>query len=291
MADVLDKYQCNVPLHHRPSSIYLSYDNIIIRDKDGDLVKKTTSGEVLKITNNNLGLAPTLPTKYTISILPDITDQGGLGDSVCNSAAYLVSMQTKKKIVPSRLMLYSLAKISSLHSLNYTGTTPEIVAKVIQNYGCCQEKIFPHDSKNEKIIPPLTAFKASNTLNNFSYGFISNPLGKQADLILKLKQYISSTGKGISFCIYVYKTFIPDSRGIVPVPKFGDLINGNGGHCVTIVGYDDTITQTGYNGTPGCFYCANSWGKSWGKNGFFYIPYDYLTSKNSSDFMTYDFSN
>jgi C1A family cysteine protease len=37
-----------------------------------------------------------------------------------------------------------------------------------------------------------------------------------------------------------------------------------GGHCVCVVGYDDTQS---------CWICKNSWGPAWGENGFFRIKY------------------
>jgi C1A family cysteine protease len=56
----------------------------------------------------------------------------------------------------------------------------------------------------------------------------------------------------------------------MPAPKEGVV----GGHAVLAVGYDDK-TQ--------CFMVRNSWGASWGKRGYFTIPYSYLLSENLSD--------
>ena len=44
------------------------------------------------------------------------------------------------------------------------------------------------------------------------------------------------------------------------------------GHCVLIVGYDIGI---------GCFIARNSWGKHWGIDGHFLIPYQCINDKNS----------
>jgi C1A family cysteine protease len=49
-----------------------------------------------------------------------------------------------------------------------------------------------------------------------------------------------------------------------------------GGHAVTIVGWDDNFSKNKFNSTPsgnGAFIVKNSWGEAWGKDGFFYASY------------------
>ena len=51
-----------------------------------------------------------------------------------------------------------------------------------------------------------------------------------------------------------------------------------GGHCVLAVGYDDSQQR---------FLARNSWGPDWGIEGYFTVPYAYLTDTSlSSDFWT-----
>ncbi len=76
----------------------------------------------------------------------------------------------------------------------------------------------------------------------------------------KIKDWISS-GKGpVSACFVVYQDFFSYREGIYR------HVSGSqaGGHCVTIIGYNDS---------PGYWICKNSWGTGWGSQGFFLIAY------------------
>lgn len=59
-----------------------------------------------------------------------------------------------------------------------------------------------------------------------------------------------------------------------PKPEEKDYLRSYGGHAMALVGYDDAI-----NG--GSFIIVNSWGPSWGDNGYCYVNYD--------DFFDYTF--
>jgi C1A family cysteine protease len=64
------------------------------------------------------------------------------------------------------------------------------------------------------------------------------------------------------------------STGIVPMPTRSESVLG--GHAVLAVGYDDSQQR---------FLVRNSWGNSWGMQGYFTMPYTYLTSRHlASDF-------
>ncbi|TRZ49331.1 MAG: hypothetical protein D4S01_08890 [Dehalococcoidia bacterium] len=80
----------------------------------------------------------------------------------------------------------------------------------------------------------------------------------------------------------VYNSFYSTPKsGIMQKPS-GSY---KGGHMVTIVGYDDNMVIPGYNN--GAYKVRNSWGASWGKNGYFYFPYDLFTSSMVFDLYCY----
>ncbi|MBO4207504.1 C1 family peptidase [Micromonospora echinofusca] len=61
-------------------------------------------------------------------------------------------------------------------------------------------------------------------------------------------------------CMYVYQDFYAYRTGVYRHLS-GELA---GGHCVTLIGYDDV---------QGCWIGKNSWGTNWGDGGFFRIAY------------------
>jgi hypothetical protein len=82
-----------------------------------------------------------------------------------------------------------------------------------------------------------------------------------------------------------------DRFGIVPMPAGGD----EGGHCIAVIGYDDDFPSSEWaksardSGLPDSaiparvYECQNSWGASWGRNGRFVIPAEYLEDTNLAD--------
>jgi C1A family cysteine protease len=76
---------------------------------------------------------------------------------------------------------------------------------------------------------------------------------------LVMKERISTYG-AITACFNVYQDFFSYKSGIYKHLS-GDLA---GGHCVTLIGYDDTQS---------CWIARNQWGNGWGDSGYFKIAY------------------
>ena len=74
------------------------------------------------------------------------------------------------------------------------------------------------------------------------------------------------------FC-FCYSYFYNNVNGVIPNPS-GSII---GGHAILFVGYDDSKQL---------FKFKNSWGTSWGDNGYGYLSYKYFTSGNVSEVWT-----
>lgn len=242
----------------------------------------------ISIENNNLSLKSpkgntlkalkVLAINYVIPNIASILDQGNLGSCVANAASLIISTQSKKTISLSRILLYALCRICDNTNLNQDdGTTIRTCCNVLRKYGTCPENICPYNINLFSSFPSLNAIKNLNLLKNFMYYSVNQDINS-------LKQTLFTFNKPIIFGILIYNSFMTPqvaSTGIVPMPDTSkeSLL---GGHCVTMIGYDDNKL---------CFVCANSWGTSWGNKGLFYLPYNYVINPNlAGDFFYFSFN-
>jgi C1A family cysteine protease len=131
-----------------------------------------------------------------------------------------------------------------------TGWTPEAALTACRNTGVADEACYPYTPGNQACNPcgdwrnRVTKVTGSHSLSN-------SPAN--------MKAWISTRGP-LSACFDVYDDFFAYRSGVYR------HVSGSyaGGHCVSIVGYDDG---------QGCWICKNSWGAGWGESGFFRIAY------------------
>jgi len=222
--------------------------------------------------------ATNVPTTFSLRLsISPILNQGSVGDCVSNAFALTISTMTNNKVNISRLFHYAVTRILEDSALSDdSGLYIRDAASSILNYGAVSESVWPYIESKFSTCPSLACYKASNFFRNFSYTFVNQDLNS-------LKQCLAINKKPIIFGINVYSSFITQvvaSNGQVPLPKTNSETL-EGGHCMVIVGYDDSKKV---------FLCANSWGTSWGDKGFCYIPYDYLTNpKFANDFCYLSF--
>ncbi|MFQ6724184.1 MAG: C1 family peptidase, partial [Clostridia bacterium] len=103
----------------------------------------------------------------------------------------------------------------------------------------------------------------------------------------KIKNHIMNYGalagtihssSGLTHSTINYK--ITDNSLIITPDKINKSLN----HSISIVGWDDNYTANGeWADSPGAYICLNSWGTSFGDNGYFYVSYnDYFIESSLS---------
>ncbi len=204
-------------------------------------------------------------SKYSLtdtSVNCPVLDQGSLGSCVSNASFALLYILSNGTIELSRLHLYLCSRAIDNSNLNLdTGSTMRGVMSAILKYGVCNETICPYDiSKFNKLSPPR-AFLEKYNINNFVYSFVNQDLTTIKNTIL--------SGNPIMIGISVYNSIntpIVSKTGIIPMPKLRKE-KQLGGHAILLLGYDDTTNL---------FKFQNSWGISWGVNGYGFLPYNYV---------------
>ena len=195
-----------------------------------------------------------------------IYDQGYIGSCVSNSFAQCVNILTNNRLSISRLYHYYCGRaISGDSSLEDTGLDIRQAAKIISKYGWNPESVWPYMENRFNVLPSLDAFKRATFFTQYIYQFVNQD-------IESMKACLSGNSSPIIFGFLVYPSFFNDNRGVIslPNPATETLL---GGHCMLIVGYNDTLKL---------FTCVNSWGRGWGRNGLCFMPYNYILDPNLS---------
>jgi C1A family cysteine protease len=214
-----------------------------------------------------------LPAKVDLRAkCPPVYDQGQLGSCTGNAIAAAIQfdrMKQKRKpnFVPSRLFIYYSERVIEGTVNSDSGAQIRDGIKSVAHNGDCPEKEWPYDIAKFAVKPPPKCYKDALQYKAVSYQRVVQSLSQ-------LKGCLAS-GYPFVFGFTVYESFESDAMGKsgkMPMPKSSEKMLG--GHAVLAVGYDDAAER---------FIVRNSWGKGWGLQGYFTMPYAYLTDNNLAD--------
>jgi C1A family cysteine protease len=199
---------------------------------------------------------------------PAVYDQGSLGSCTGNAIAadceFDMIKQGQKAFTPSRLGIYYLERRLEGTINQDAGAMIRDGIKVVAKYGVWSEKLQPYIITNFKKAPTKVMLQEGIKHQALTYERLDGSLNQ-------IKTRLA-TGFPFAFGFTVYPEFESQEvakSGIVPLPVGSEAPLG--GHAVLCVGYDDTKQ---------CVIVRNSWGSNWGLNGYFYMPYSYITNSN-----------
>lgn len=210
-------------------------------------------------TLKNLIISWTIATDLR-SNFPPVFDQGLLRSCTSNAIASVYMYKTKTSVIPSRLQLYWEQRFRTHTVLYDSGSYIRDGIDILSHHGLCDEKTWSYDTNFLHLISPPSLKCTKESFNKpivshskriaLDINDIKNELRKDNPVLIEFKLFDS---------IYQKNTYD------FPMPSTNEHYHGN--HAVVIVGFNDLI---------GRFILRNSWGKNYGNNGYFTLPYDFF---------------
>jgi C1A family cysteine protease len=219
-----------------------------------------------------------LPQAVDLQPIFPIYDQGRIGSCTANALAGAVQFDRLKTgqspdFVPSRLFIYYNERVIEGDPGNDGGAQLRDGIKTLQQQGVCPETEWPYDDapapydggpfpigSKPATHPPQTCFDDAVNYVILNYQRLNQNLSQLQGCL--------AAGYPFVFGFTVFDGWYNENPrpSIIPVPSQTD--SPVGGHAVLCVGYDNTKSL---------FKIRNSWGPTEGDNGYFYMPYAYVT--------------
>ena len=226
-----------------------------------------------------------LPPTFDIEFTFPVYDQGEIGSCTANALAAAIEFDKLKnsneQFVPSRLFIYYNERVIEGDVVTDSGAALRDGIKSLNIQGVCTETLWPYSDTGPLLeggaFPPGSKPVTKPTAEAYAEAATNKIVKYQ-----RLNQDVHSLQSCLVhdypfvFGIQVFESWFNNEvvPTTIPMPTQNDI--NVGGHAIIAVGYDSPKQV---------FKFRNSWGPNVGENGYFYIPFHYISnSELASDF-------
>jgi C1A family cysteine protease len=213
------------------------------------------------------------PASDLRSICPPVRSQGILNSCTAHAVAAAVQCDLTKQALPefapSRLFIYYNARVREHTVRSNTGVPTRDAIKGVAHLGVCPERLWRYDPRRFADRPSRSCFRGAGRCRITSYHRLDRRLTSMKTCLHEGYPFAAGL-----VCFSGFTGRKAQRTGVVELPRPQERRIGN--HVVLVVGYDDREAR---------FIVRNSWGVTWGKHGYFTLPYEYLENEHlSGDF-------
>lgn len=212
-----------------------------------------------------------------------VEQQEELGSCTANGALSLLELMEKKAFDKhtdlGRLFTYWVTRYMMgeqyvpVDSGAYNRTTIKSIVKV----GVIPESMWPYATKTFANPPTVDMFLNTTPHRALAYLRLDSTYGES--YVVRMKKFLMSDyALFTGFAVYDNIWNVTKENPVLQYPVRGNKLIG--GHAVMCVGYSDDINT---NVGQGAFLMQNSWGKEWGDNGFYWMPYRFFERGVATD--------
>lgn len=201
----------------------------------------------------------------------EIKDQGKQGACLAFALTsvyeYFLKREKDAHFNLSEAFLYYNTRLKVGKETEDAGSSLLQAIEVLMNYGICLEELCKYDENIYSEEPSQQAYDDAK----------GRRIRKALNVECSLEAIKSALDDRypVAVSLNLYPSFGNNYRGIIPMPTDDEKNNNgvidntkHGKHAMVICGYSDESKV---------FIVRNSWGKSFGDNGYCYIPYSYMS--------------
>jgi len=235
--------------------------------------------KIVRQSSHKLNIKDALPltAKSPASVdlrskFPPCYDQGQLGS--CTANAMVGAYQyLKPSFMGSRLFLYYNERVIENDVKYDNGAYIHDGIQSLEKTGLCPETDWPYIISKFATKPSTKCYTDAVLHKVVKAYSVTQTVAAMKALL------VSGTPFIVGITVYSsFESYAVSINGLVPYPTSND--SSIGGHCIVCIGFSDTVQCPG--APPGSWLMRNSWGTGWGLNGYFWLPYQYLTDVNLS---------